>query len=277
MENKNIIMLKHHPMNVKFTNTFYTNQLDENDNIENYIVIDVTSRIERNKEFMKEHPSFAKDLSPFFIGPVISSDGVKANIFEIFWQAGKVYPCHDNNGKPNEAYFEWRNKFYSAEKCTKDLMRHTCKDLGYEHKDTKYFAYFDKKKNDWRALNYVESRKLVYVKEYAKLVYDTDSFKWLKSLVSEGYKIALVDFDAYNYYSDRAKGKYYEFYLNKCKRDGIKPTRKLMDFLNIKNMKDVCNCPFMAGGHAFVLKMLLQGDIDVANGEVIDKSGVLDI
>ena len=86
----------------------------------------------------------------------------------------------------------------------------------------------------------------------------------------------MVDFDAYNYYSDRAKGKYYEFYLNKCKRDGLKPTRKLIDFLNIKNMKDVCNCPFMAGGHAFVLKMLLQGDIDVVHGEVVDNCGVLD-
>ena len=41
-------------------------------------------------------------------------------------------------------------------------------------------------------------------------------------------------------------------------------------------MKDVCNCPFMAGGHAFVLKMLLQGDIDVVHGEVVDNCGVLD-
>ena len=47
---------------------------------------------------MKEHPTFAKDLSPFFIGPVVSSVGAKANIFEIFWQCGKVYPCHDNYG-----------------------------------------------------------------------------------------------------------------------------------------------------------------------------------
>ena len=42
-------------------------------------------------------------------------------------------------------------------------------------------------------------------------------------------------------------------------------------------MKDVCNCPFMAGGHAFVLKMLLQGDIDVVHGEVVDNCGMLDL
>ena len=36
MENKNIILLRHHPMNVFFTNPFYTNQteddLSENNN-----------------------------------------------------------------------------------------------------------------------------------------------------------------------------------------------------------------------------------------------------
>ena len=45
MENKNIILLKHHPMNVKFTNTFYLNQTDNGD-LSDYVIIDVTSRIE---------------------------------------------------------------------------------------------------------------------------------------------------------------------------------------------------------------------------------------
>ena len=55
MENKNIVLLRHHPMDVKFTNVFYANQLP---NIEDYMVIDVTSRIVRNKEFMAQHPTF---------------------------------------------------------------------------------------------------------------------------------------------------------------------------------------------------------------------------
>ena len=152
MENKNIILLKHNPLNVKFTNTFYLNQTDEKD-FSDYIVVDVTSRVERDKEFMKEHPSFAKDLSPFYIGPLTSSDGVRANIFEIFWQCGKVYPCHDDNNKPNEDFFKWRNEFYSKEVCTRDLMRHSCKSLGYEHKDTLYFAYFNKETTS--VLNYL--------------------------------------------------------------------------------------------------------------------------
>ena len=69
-------------MNVYFTNTFYTSQT-END-LSEYTVIDVTSRVTRNKEFMAQHPRFARELSPFYLGPVTSSDGTVAEIFEIF-------------------------------------------------------------------------------------------------------------------------------------------------------------------------------------------------
>lgn len=269
MENKNIVVLKHHPMNVKKDNPFYQYQVD--DDLSNYIVIDVTSRVIRDKDFMKEHPNFEKDLSPFYIGPVISSDGVKANIFEIFWQCGKVYPPHDDNGKPNQAFFEWRNKFYALNKVSKELMRHACEDLGCHHNDCRYFAYFDKEKKEYIPLNYVESRKRVYIVEYAKLVYKTESFKWLKSLLDSGHKIALLDFDGFNYHSETAMKKRYESFKNK------NPDTKLKeeDFLKIKTMKDVVNCSFLAVGHAFTLKLLLQGDIEVVDDKVIDKTGVL--
>ena len=274
MENKNIILLKHHPMNVKFTNTFYLNQTDNGD-LSDYVIIDVTSRIERNKEFMKEHPTFAKDLSPFFIGPVISSDGVTANIFEIFWQCGKVYPCHNDNGKPNDEYFKWRNKFYSEKVCSKDLMRHTCKSLGYEHKDTLYFAYYNNKKNEWEALNYVEARKKVYFPEYIKLIHNTESFRFLKSLVDSGKKVALVDFDAINIYSKNARIKAFESYLNKCKNNGIKVTLNENDFIKIDNITDLVSCPFLAVGHGVAIKALLEDDLEVIDGKVIDHIGLL--
>jgi hypothetical protein len=274
MENKNILLLRHHPMNVHFTNTFYTNQTENN--LSDYIIFDVTSRVERNKEFMKEHPTFARDLSPFFIGPLVSSDGVKAEIFEIFYQCGKVYPCHDQGGKPNAAYFEWRNYYYSQTDCTKDLMRHTCKSLGYEHKDTLYFAYFDKEKQEYIPLNYVEARKRVYFPEYAKLIYNTESFRYLKSLVDSGKKIALVDFDACNYNEERAMVKQYEAYLNKCKKNKIVPTLTENDFTKIDSLKKLVNCSFMPVGHGCVIKALLQGDIEVVDDEVIDHAGILE-
>jgi hypothetical protein len=274
MENKNILLLRHHPMNVHFTNTFYTNQTENN--LSDYIIFDVTSRVERNKEFMKEHPNFAKELSPFFIGPLVSSDGVTANIFEIFWQCGKVYPCHDQGGKPNAAYFEWRNKFYAESTCTKDLMRHACKSLGYEHWDTLYFAYFDKEKQEYIPLNYVEARKRVYFPEYAKLIYNTESFQYLKSLVDSGKKIALVDFDACNYNEKCAMVKQYKAYLNKCKKNKIAPTLTENDFTKIDSLKKLVNCSFMPVGHGCVIKALLQGDIEVVDDEVIDHAGILE-
>ena len=273
MENKNIIMLRHHPMNVKFTNSFYTNQVDGN--LEDYIIIDVTSRVARDKAFMAEHPTFAKDLSPFYIGPLVSSDGMTANIFEIFWQCGKVYPCHDNGGKPNADFFAWRNAMYAKTTCSKDLMRHACHDLGYEHKDARYFAYFDPNKKDYVALSYVEARKKVYVPEYAKLIVNTPSFAYLKSLVSQGKKLALVDFDGYNYGSKKAMAKSYEAYLNKCAKNKVAPRKSLRDFTAIDSMQKVLSCPFLSAGHGFAIKALLQEDIVVENGEVMDKAGIL--
>ena len=94
MENKNILLLRHHPMNVHFTNTFYTSQT-END-LDEYMIFDVTSRVTRNKEFMEQHPRFARDLSPFYAGTVKSADGVEAKIFEIkkkllTWRINKAF------------------------------------------------------------------------------------------------------------------------------------------------------------------------------------------
>lgn len=274
MENKNILMLRHHPMNVFYTNTFYTNQTQED--LSDYTIIDVTSRIARNKEFMKEHPDFDKQLSPFYLGPVLTSDGTTANIFEIFWQCGKVYPCHNDNGKPNADYFKWRNEFYAKTICTKDLMRHANKSLGYEHKDCCYFAYYDKEKGEYISLNFVEARKRAYFPEYAKLVQNTTAFRWLKSLVDDGKKIALVDFDGYNYNEECGMEKKYEQYVNKCKQNQCEPTLPKSAFLNVRSMKDVVNCPFLSAGHGFVIKALLQGDLEVVNGEVVDHVGILE-
>ena len=273
MENKDILLLQHHPMNLKFNNSFYANQTEEN--LSDYIIIDVTSRVERDKTFLAAHPGFDRELSPFWIGPVIASDGAKANIFEIFWQCGKVYPCHDNGGKPNADYFDWRGEFYAMTSCSKDLMRHACKSLGYSHKDTLYFCWFDKEQNEYVPLSYVAARKKVYFPEYAKLVYNTESYRWIKSLVDAGKKIALVDFDGYNYNEKCAMKKKYEQYVNKCKKEKRTPTIAENDFLDVCSMKSAVNCAFMPAGHGFVLKVLLQGDLEIENGVVIDHVGIL--
>lgn len=270
MENKNIVLLRHQPrINVHYDNVFYTNQCE---NLKDYVVVDVTSQCLKNKEFMKEHSTFAKEISPMFIGPILSEDGIECKKFEIYWQCSKVYPCHDDNGKPNEDWFKWRNEWFAKETATKGEKRNPNESLGYKHGDCLYSAYYNKEKGEYEKMDYITARKKVYFKEYEKLIYNTESFKWLKSLVDEGKKLALIDFDAFNYYSDSAKKKRYEQYKN----NKVSPSLTLDDFMRVNTMKDVLNFNFPAG-HGVVIKALLQGDLKVdENGNVIDITGILE-
>jgi hypothetical protein len=45
--------------------------------------------------------------------------------------------------------------------------------------------------------------------------------------------------------------------------------------LNITSLKELINAPFMKVGHGCVIKALLQGDIEVVDGEVVDRAGIL--
>ena len=155
-------------------------------------------------------------------------------------------------------------------------MRHSCISLGYTNKDCCYFAYYDKGKKEYIPLSWVGARKKVYFPEYAKLVYKTPSFQYLKGLVDSGKKLALVDFDGYNYNEECGMKKKYEQYINKCKKANVEPTISEQDFLSIDSMKKAVDCLFLPCGHGFVIKALLQGDIEVVNGEIIDKGGVLE-
>lgn len=250
MENKNIILLKHHPIfDLKQDNAFYQNQLG-GDDVDYFI--DVTSHSARNKDLLTEFPTIAKDLSPFYIGPVVASDGAVANVFEHWYQCSKVYPCHiDNDGNVTDEYFKWRDEWFKKPHAEKNT-RHTNKSLGYEPGDCQFSLIYEN--GVYKRLNYIETRKRLYIPMYAKMVYNSPTYKAIKKLVDEGKKVALVDFDAYNYY-------------NKDYKNGI--------YKDINCIKDAINNPRFKAGHAFVLKMLLEGDIDVVDGIVVDKSGIL--
>ena len=241
MEDKNIIMLK---KRCKYT---YKEQCST---YEDYIRIDVTS-CNKNKKFVSE-------ISPLYIGPVVSSDGLVANTFEDLWQYGKVYPKIydankrivagiDEDGNPTPEFYAWRKRFYELKKVKGD--RHPAFPSSIRHRDCKYMVYFDSNGN-LEKLDYVTSRKRVYIPEYAKLIVNTDSFKELKELYDSGVKIALCDYDAWNYYG----------------------TNLDQD----TTIKDIVNNPQFKVGHGYVIKMLLQGDLEVKDGIVIDHIGVLD-
>lgn len=84
---------------------------------------------------------------------------------------------------------------------------------------------------DGEKLDYISARKNIYIPLYSKLAIDTAAYKELERMYEEGKDITLFDFDGYD------------------------NTR-----FNL-NMEQVLNNPNKKMGHAFVLKMMLEGMI----------------
>ena len=266
MENQNVVIVKHHPRPLKLSNPFYTNQCPD---IADRVVINLTSR--------NPDRDFAEQVSPFYVGPVTGPDGASADSLEVFWQVGKVFPHHDHNGQPNAAYFAYRDKMYHAApgSIPKPVMRHPYKSFGYDADDMLYWAYWNPEKGEYERLSYLEARKKVYVPEYAKLVANTPAMKYMKKLLDEGKKIALLDFDGFSYYNEEAMKVRYRAYVAKCRKRKEPILRSEKDFTDIKDMKSAVNFADTPVGHAFVVKALLQSDLEVVDGKVIDHLGML--
>lgn len=157
-----------------------------------------------------------KQLSPFYLNNEQYFYGEYfANNFENLWQYSKVYECHVNeDGEPTEAYFEWATIGWAKKRAERYPMGKGAKPL---------YSYYKGQK-----LNYIEARKLIYVPYYAREVLKTQAFKYLKQMHQAGEKIALQDFDGYDYLA--------------------------LDM----SLEDVLNCEKRKMGHAFVLAMLLE-------------------
>jgi hypothetical protein len=142
---------------------------------EGALVINTTSRSD----------NWSKGLSPFFLGP-IEEYGLKAENFENFWQfGGKVFACHDNNGKPSEDWFKWRDNGLK----NKYAVRYP---FG-KGVSCKYFWM------DGKPYDYVEARKKFYFPIYAKYMRKTKAYSILEDLASIHDDIYLWDFDVYNH------------------------------------------------------------------------------
>lgn len=266
MENRNVVILKHHPRPLKFRNPFYTNQCPD---LEDRIIINVTSR--------SDDRAVARQLSPFFIGPVTGPDGATAPNLEVFWQVGKVFPHHDNAGSPSGDYFAYRERMYGAPlgSIPKPVMRHPYREFGYKADDMLYWPCWNKEKKEYEALSYLEARKKIYVPAYAKLVANTPVLEYMRRLLDEGKKLALLDFDGFNYYCDEAMKVRYRAYVLKCKKEKNPVILTERDFTDIKDMKSAIGFAHMPVGHAFVIKALLQNDLEVVDGQVIDPLGIV--
>jgi len=142
------------------------------------IELDCTSR--------SEDPRIARDLSPFFLGP-LTINGLECKNFENAWQYSKVYDQHVKKERIQDVYYKWRALGYANPKAVRYPMSKDSVPL---------YSLLGNRK-----LSYVEARQEIYIPEYAKLVRKTKSFKWLKEQHAKGANIVLRDFDGYNHHS----------------------------------------------------------------------------
>lgn len=170
---------------------------------EGYTVVNVTSR---------SKDDWSRALSPFLIGPVLIN-GCTARNVENAWQYSKVYPVHlDEEGNIKDEYYQWREVGYEATGANR---------YPFGKKQVPVFSLVDGKR-----YAYLEAKEKVYIPLYSNAVREIESFKILEQLVSEGMKLCLLDFDAYDH-------------TGKTKKEIIDhPTRKF--------------------GHGFCLKWLLD-------------------
>ena len=122
-------------------------------------------------------------LSPFMPFNLQLYDGLTAKNVENAWQFSKVYQQHDDNGIPNKAWYDWRDKGFNDNHAHRYPMG----------KNKPLYTFYDNRK-----LSYVEARKKVYFPLYIQSMINNPVFLELKSLFDDGVsKIAIRDFDVY--------------------------------------------------------------------------------
>ena len=150
----------------------------------------------------KENGKEIKYVSPMYLGPVRHDNwpligNMEAVKFENYWQYSKVFPgmknSHLNSQKEvTDEWFEWRLKGFQKTKGDRHPAG-TKTDGGYLKAD---FALFGDASTGLKKMNYIQSRKHVYVPLYYKLLVETPAFKELKGEVEKGKKFQILDFDA---------------------------------------------------------------------------------
>jgi hypothetical protein len=175
----------------------------------------------------------ASSLSPFKVGPVLDKHepALSAKIFENRWQYGKLWPTakHMNaDQSPSAKWFEFRAKGYASNVPKRRPLPR--KEFG--NATSSYY--------NGRLHGYVESRKLVYVPEYADLIRGSAAIREMKKMLDDGTSILVLDNDA------PPKMAY---------REGREMNQALWDEM-IENEA----LPF---GHGYVVAALLDGKVDM--------------
>lgn len=158
--------------------------------------------------------TWSRGLSPMILGPV-KNDYLEAKNVENAWQFSKVYPEHiDKYGEVKSDWYRWSSEGF------KDSWAHR---YPMGKGAIPEFAYYGGER-----LDYIESRKKIYIPIYEDAAFGTDAFTELLDQSVQNDDITLLDYDGY-------------------------------DYLKLgMTLEDVVNDPTRKMGHAFVLAMMLS-------------------
>ena len=206
-----------------------------------------------NVEAVSVSKSGFKVFSPFFLH---DEDDI---IFENYWQFHKVYEevpdidiikdgesiwkhskeKHIENGELTSNYFKWREK---GMKCQEPLRYPVGKNYASK---CKFALQYDKK------LNYIQSRKEIYLKKYCELAKKIPLFDYLKKQLKAKKNLLILDFDGPHQNS-------LAYYKEKYNVDDNFISNHAME-INQKNINIMINDPKHPFGHGYCLALALLG------------------
>jgi hypothetical protein len=193
--------------------------------------IDVTSA---SMNRLGRNGVLASTLSPFRVGPVFDKEtGMRAEIFENRWQYGKMWPTANHvhsDGLPTAEWFDFRRKGYKSK--TPKRRPLPVKQYGFAAS-----AFYNS-----RVYNYIDSRKQVYVPEYAALIRDAPAVQEMRAMLAQGKDLLILDNDA------PPKTRWPE---------GRELTQEVWN--------EMINDPALPFGHGYVVAALVHGGIDIVN------------
>jgi hypothetical protein len=167
----------------------------------------------------------------------------------IIWNHPEEVHITDNNLTPE--YYAWRKKGMDCQYAVRYPV-------GFNHRHNCLYALAENDDgtiNEEEKLDYVQSRKKIYVKEYCRLVKQQPKFQELKNRLINGENLLIIEVDGPHQES-------LDYYREKYDVDGdfIQKNTMLVNEENINIMLNDTKHPF---GHGYCLAMtLLDKDIE---------------
>ncbi len=149
---------------------------------------------------------------------------------------------HIENDKVNEKYWSWREKGTN----NKYYIRYP---VGFNYRHNVEYVLWKNNDGNYEKLDYVQSRKKIYVSEYCRLVRKQQKFKELQDRLKKGENLLIIEVDAcHNESMEYYKEKY------NVQDDFIVNDTMLVTENNIKILLNDTKHPF---GHCMCLAMAL--------------------